>query len=99
MKTHSIPILAAALSSHGSSRLASERHGQVRCGSPGGSEAIAATSVKAKLIDKLAPTPFTSRFLSPARRHAHREVAKSPNQEISKQVALSVEGSRRSITR
>jgi hyperosmotically inducible protein len=94
MKTHSIPILAAALSLtwllSASPANATAKSDAVP---PEVSEAIAATSVKAKLIDKLgADALHITVSVSGETATLTGEVAKSPNQEISKQVALSVEG-------
>src|SRR5450830_1427502 len=94
VKKNSVPILAAALSVtwllSASPVNAADRSEAV---SPEVSEAINATSVKAKLIDKLGADALRIKVsVSGETATLTGEVAKSPSQGLAEQVALSVEG-------
>jgi len=94
MKRNSVPILATALSlTWLLSAPPANAANKPAADSTEVSEAIAATSVKSKLIDKLgADAIHITVSVSGETATLTGEVAKSPSQEIAKQVALSVEG-------
>jgi len=94
MKRNFIPILAAALSlTFLLSALPANAGGEREAVPAEVSEALRATSVKAKLIDKLGADALRIKVsVSGETATLSGEVAKSPSQGLAEQVALSVEG-------
>jgi osmotically-inducible protein OsmY len=94
MKRNSVPILAVALSlTWLLSAASASAAGKSETVSTEVSEALQATSVKAKLIDKLGTDALRIKVsVSGETATLSGEVAKSPSQGLAEQVALSVEG-------
>jgi osmotically-inducible protein OsmY len=94
MKNNTVPILAAALSITGFlSAPPANASEKPRTVSTEVSEALAATSVKAKLIDKLGTDALRITVsVSGESATLTGEVAKSPSQGLAEEVALSVDG-------
>jgi osmotically-inducible protein OsmY len=94
MRKNSVPVLATALSLawllSAAPANAADKSGAM---SMEVSEALAATSVKAKLVDKLGTDALRIKVsVSGETATLTGEVAKSPSQGLAEQVALSVEG-------